>query len=60
MSNITLGGLTLCRNDKAGAYKWIRADVSPQGWNPVSADDLPNTMRMPVLDEPYIKEVDFK
>ena len=38
MSNLTLGGLTLCKN-KDSEYKWIRADVTPQGWNPVGTTD---------------------
>jgi len=60
MNNLTLGGLTLCKN-KDSEYKWIRADVTPQGWNPVGTTDSDiNVLKVPLFGETYIKEVDFK
>ena len=58
--DLTVGGLTLCRNDDIGQLKWIRiGGVPPQGWEPVAKATFP--LRMPVFAEKpkYEIKVDF-
>lgn len=58
MSDLIVGGLTLCKNQNAD-FKWIRlGGTQPQGWEPVPQGTF--DPRMPNFDKPkYEIEVDF-
>ena len=59
MSNVTLGDLTLCKNEDS-QFRWVRlGGKSPQGWDPVQSGTVGFDFYPMTAFESYIVEVNF-